>query len=236
MHVDLCMQYSAERAAALLETAVDSGFSGVVWNETVDLRSSAEFQSRICFPAGANFTSRLRGKIKPALMSRQLADLGLEFKEFPLQASRLTVITDEADRLTSLSRLGKFDILAVRPVTEKAFASAVASGPVDIIQVDLTLERLPFSARRQLLLQAARRELYFEFCLDEVLQSQARVRLFFRHLLPFVRFLPHKLILLTTGAASPLSIRGPADLQNLARLAGVKGENLVRRILSQCHL
>ncbi|KAK9325212.1 RNase P subunit p30-domain-containing protein [Lipomyces orientalis] len=140
--------------------------------------------------------------------------------------SRITVVLDDAAQSQALPSLTtKFDILAVRPTTEKLLLAACTSLDIDLISLDLS-QRLPFYLRHRTLGAAVARGIKIEICYSSTTRqgdNNARRNLVANAAALF-RATRGKGIVISSGATSALECRGPYDVANLATLWGFTQE------------
>jgi ribonuclease P/MRP protein subunit RPP1 len=93
----------------------------------------------------------------------------------PRLLSRLTITLDEADQNYSINAssdvLTPFDVVAVRPLTEKAFQTACATLEMDVITLDMST-RLPFYLKHTTLHLAMSRGIFFEITYASALHGE----------------------------------------------------------------
>ncbi|CAK7240655.1 MAG: RNA-binding RNA processing protein rpp1 [Sporothrix thermara] len=150
---------------------------------------------------------------------------------------RATVVVSD---LTVNHRLSAFssayDLVAVRPTTEKAFQAACLSmAEPALISLDLTTY-FPFYFKHRACMAAVRRGVHFEVCYGQALRagdststgadaksgSAARARaLFIANLAGLVRATRGRGIVVSSGARAALDLRGPADVVNLLAVWGL---------------
>ncbi|CAK7235825.1 RNA-binding RNA processing protein rpp1 [Sporothrix curviconia] len=152
---------------------------------------------------------------------------------------RATVVVSD---LTVNHRLGAiaavYDIVAVRPTTEKAFQAACLSmAEPALISLDLTTY-FPFYFKHRACMAAVRRGVHFEVCYGQALRAggdaastagdsaksggAARARaLFIANLAGLVRATRGRGIVVSSGARAALDLRGPADVVNLLAVWGL---------------
>jgi ribonuclease P/MRP protein subunit RPP1 len=127
-------------------------------------------------------------------------------------------------RLPALSQA--YDILAIRPVTEKAFLAACTTlDNHSIISLDLTL-RYAFHFRPKQFMTAIRRGIRFEICYAQAVQdgSAEKRRNFISNTLAIVRATRGRGLLVSSEARSVMGVRAPADVGNLLSVWGVERE------------
>ena len=130
-------------------------------------------------------------------------------------------------RLAELSRA--YDLLAVRPTTEKAFLAACTSLPeAALISLDLTAP-FPFHFRPKPVMAAVRRGLRFEVCYAQALagapgpERQHRAALFVGNLRGLARAAGAggRGLVVSSGGAGAAQLRAPPDVANLLAVWGV---------------
>ncbi|KAL8803933.1 MAG: hypothetical protein Q9182_002900 [Xanthomendoza sp. 2 TL-2023] len=156
---------------------------------------------------------------------------------FPI-ASSLHVLTrctltlsdpSQNHRVTSLST--SYDLLAVRPVSEKTLQQTCLSLPtIDIISLDCTV-RYPFYFRQKTLLAAIERGIRFEICYSQGILGTGEAR---RNLISnatqLVRATKGRGIVISSEAQRALAIRGPWDVVNLGVGWGLRKERAVEAL------
>ncbi|KAL6863136.1 RNA-binding RNA processing protein rpp1 [Amphichorda felina] len=125
-------------------------------------------------------------------------------------------------RLPSLIRA--FDILAVRPLTDKAFQNACLTLDVPLISLDLT-QQFTFHFRPKPCMAAVSRGVRFEICYAQALAADARGRAaFIGNAASLVRATRGRGIIISSDARAALSLRAPADVVNLLSVCGLGNE------------
>lgn len=138
----------------------------------------------------------------------------------------MTLILDDAAQAQALPSLtSKFDILAVRPTSEKLLLAACTNLEIDLISLDLS-QRLPFNLRHRTLGVAVARGIKIEICYaPSTRQGDNNTR---RNLISnaasLYRATRGKGIIISSGAQDALECRSPYDISNLATLWGFTQE------------
>lgn len=134
-------------------------------------------------------------------------------------------------RLPSLA--AAYDLLAIRPLTEKAFQNACLTLDVPLISLDMTAH-FPFHFRPKPCMAAVGRGVRFEICYGQLLAADSRGRSnFIANLTGLVRATRGRGFVISSEAKSALSLRGPADIVNMLNLWGLardKGLEGVRSV------
>ncbi|KAG5984887.1 hypothetical protein E4U55_002642 [Claviceps digitariae] len=125
-------------------------------------------------------------------------------------------------RLQSLANV--YDILAIRPLTEKAFQNACLTLDIPIISLDLTAH-FPFHFRPKPCMAAVTRGVRFEICYAQLFAADSRGRAnFISNATSLFRATRGRGILLSSEAKNALGLRGPADVVNLLSVWGLARE------------
>ncbi|CAM1509994.1 Fc.00g003290.m01.CDS01 [Cosmosporella sp. VM-42] len=125
-------------------------------------------------------------------------------------------------RLPSLA--AAYDILAIRPLTEKGFQNACLTIDVPIISLDLT-QQFPFYFRPKPCMAAVTRGVRFEICYSQSLGADARGRAnFISNATSLIRATRGRGIIISSEARNALSLRAPADIVNLLSVWGLNNE------------
>ena len=130
-----------------------------------------------------------------------------------------------AHRLPELARA--YDLLAVRPTTEKAFAAACTTLPdTALVSLDLAA-RFPFHFRPAPVRAAVRRGVRFELCYAQALAAGVGVErdrlraAFVGNLRGLLRAARGRGLIISSEADGPARLRAPADVANLLAVWGL---------------
>eukprot|EP00741_Cyanophora_paradoxa_P023535 tig00021589_g22737.t1 len=206
MFMDMCVNASGEAELRLRDTVallVKLGYDGCALNTTVT------------------------GKIGP----QHICNLA------PVLLTRITVVVDQPADVYQLNpgnqAVRSYDLVAVRPTSEKAFQLACASADVDIISLDMSA-RLPFTLRHQIVSQAIDRGVFFEITTAPALKDATARRYVISNAIALFRATRGKNLVLSSGATLPIDIRGPYDLINLGTVMGMNHEKSKNAISTSC--
>ncbi|EFQ27830.1 RNase P subunit p30 [Colletotrichum graminicola] len=145
----------------------------------------------------------------------------------PTVLHRVTVVLSDPSQNYRLAALAAaYDLLAVRPTTEKAFQAACLSmAEPSLISLDLT-QHFPFHFRPKPLMAAVSRGVRFEVCYAQVLGApDARARAtFISNLASLVRATKGRGVVVGSEARSALGLRAPNDVVNLLAVWGLASE------------
>ncbi|CAK7265394.1 RNA-binding RNA processing protein rpp1 [Sporothrix epigloea] len=180
----------------------------------------------------STIASPLGGAIADATSSA----LATSSRRIPRILHRATVVISDLAVNHRLSAVAAaYDIVAVRPTTEKAFQAACLNmAEPALISLDLT-SYFSFYFKHRACMAAVRRGVHFEVCYGQALRAgdsstaadaknggAARARaLFVANLAGLVRATRGRGIVVSSGARSALDLRGPADVVNLLAVWGL---------------
>ncbi|CAK7272893.1 RNA-binding RNA processing protein rpp1 [Sporothrix epigloea] len=157
-------------------------------------------------------------------------------RRIPRILHRATVVISDLTvnhRLSAVAAV--YDLVAVRPTTEKAFQAACLNmAEPALISLDLT-SYFSFYFKHRACMAAVRRGVHFEVCYGQALRAgdsstaadvksggAARARaLFVANLAGLVRATRGRGIVVSSGARAALDLRGPADVVNLLAVWGL---------------
>ncbi|GAO16710.1 uncharacterized protein UV8b_07932 [Ustilaginoidea virens] len=194
---------TTERLLQTLSLASSLGYSTVALNQTLEL------------PLPANPTSPFP-PIPPSSPSRQLPSVLLR-ATLPLSDPAASNY-----RLPSLAKV--YDILAIRPLTEKAFQNACLTLDIPIISLDLA-SHFPFHFRPKPCMAAVSRGVRFEICYAQLLTADSRGRAnFISNATGLIRATRGRGIVISSEAKGAIALRGPADVVNLLSVWGLASE------------
>lgn len=139
--------------------------------------------------------------------------------------TRMTLtISDTAQnhRLANLNT--NYEILALRPTTEKTFQLCCSSLECDLISIDLS-QRLPFILKFTTVSSALQRGVRFEICYSPGITGSSDAR---RNLISgaasLIRATRGRGIIISSSARNALGVRAPLDVINLAQVWGLSQE------------
>ncbi|KAH7133273.1 RNase P subunit p30-domain-containing protein [Dactylonectria estremocensis] len=147
-------------------------------------------------------------------------------KKIPSILHRATVpLVDPAVPTFSLPTLvAAYDLVAVQPLTEKAFQSACIHLDIPLISLDLT-QHFPFHFRPKNCMTAVNRGVRFEVSYAQALVADPRGRAtFIGNVTNLIRATRGRGIILSSAAKDVLSLRAPADVVNLLSVWGLPSE------------
>lgn len=162
----------------------------------------------------------------PAAPRNPLPALGADAgPRLPEVLHRVTVpLGDNATHARLPQLAGLYDILAVRPATEKDFTAACLSMDAPaLISLDLT-QHFPFHFRPKPCMAAVNRGLRFEVCYAQVLGAAGDARRranFLGNLGELVRATRGRGLVVSSEARDALGLRAPADVVNLLAVWGL---------------
>ena len=128
--------------------------------------------------------------------------------------------TNSNPRLGQLA--SQYDIIAVRPMTEKALKHTCDSLDVDIISLDLSM-RHSYPFRHGTFSSAIARGIKIELCYGSALQGDPTIkRTVIDNMVQLIRATRGRGLVLSSDAKSVLGIRAPSDIINLADVWGLR--------------
>ncbi|KPM43365.1 hypothetical protein AK830_g3164 [Neonectria ditissima] len=117
-----------------------------------------------------------------------------------------------------------YDLLAIRPTTDKAFQNACLTLDVPLISLDLS-QHIPFHFKPKTCMTAVSRGVRFEICYAQALAADLRGRAaFIGNVNNLVRATRGRGIILSSEAKDALSLRAPADVVNLLSVWSLPSE------------
>lgn len=139
--------------------------------------------------------------------------------------TRLTLTISDASQNHRLASLQPhYDLISLRPTTEKAFQLCCSSLECDLISLDLR-QRLPFVLKFKTVASALQRGVRFEICYSPGIAGGNDGR---RNLISgaaaLIRATRGRGIILSSEAKDALGVRGPYDVINLAQVWGLGQE------------
>ncbi|KAJ3025023.1 UNVERIFIED_CONTAM: hypothetical protein HDU68_007549 [Siphonaria sp. JEL0065] len=204
-----------------------------------ELAASLELLQKYGFKAAAQNT--VVTKLNALRDSRRTPGLAPEVSQNTSDDSfrvleRLTLVLGDDNLnmkmdVASNPKLNNYDLLAVRPETEKAFAHAANNCDVDIIQLDLS-SRLPFYIKKTTVNTAVQKGIFFEVSYAPCIRDQNARRNIIANIQQLLRVTSGKNLILTSDAVKALDLRSPLDILNLAQVFGIP-DNCARDALGK---
>ncbi|KAL8794318.1 MAG: hypothetical protein Q9195_003144 [Heterodermia aff. obscurata] len=205
MFYDLNIPYTASHAELqrILAFSAELGYNVVALNHTITGKLPAEITNAIPSPLPFNPPSSL------TLLRRCTIALS-----DPAQNARLATLA------------AAYDLLALRPLTEKSLGQACHDLECDIISIDLSI-RYPFYFKHKMVADAVKRGIKFEICYAPGILAadggQARRNLI-SNATGLIRATRGRGLIISSEAGKALAVRGPSDLINLACVWGLGQE------------
>ncbi|ELR05878.1 hypothetical protein VC83_06425 [Pseudogymnoascus destructans] len=197
-------------------------------NDTQSLQRVLSFLSEVNYSVIA-LDHRITGAIPSKIVSPIPSPLPFTTPPNLEILTRCTITLSDPShnhRLPSLAQA--YDILAVRPTTEKAFlAACLTLTDASLISLDLT-QRFPFHFRPKPLMTAVKRGVRIELCYSQALQGgSVDRRNVIMNIQSIVRATSGRGLVVSSEARSVLGVRAPADVGNLLAVWGLSGERAV---------
>ncbi|PKK53339.1 hypothetical protein CI102_2130 [Trichoderma harzianum] len=198
-----------DRLLQTLTTAHSLGFATVALNHTLEL------------PFPANPTTPF-----PALPSSSSSGSNNNNKlPHVLHRATLPLADPAASNYRLPSLVSVYDLLAIRPLTEKAFQNACLTLDIPIISLDMA-QHFPFYFRPKPCMAAVSRGVRFEICYSQaLLAADPRGRAnFISNATNLIRATRGRGIIISSEAKSAFGLRAPADIVNLFNVWGLQSE------------
>lgn len=199
MLYDLNVQYTPDlvKLKKTISFLLDLGYTGIAVNYIISGKLPAKLQCPI--------DKRALQNVFPSLTI----------------LTRVTMILDDASQHQNLSPLyTQFDIVSIRPVTEKALQSACTALDIDLISLNVS-QRMGFFLRIKTLCAAVERGIKFEICYGSSTASADARRHVITNAASIFRACRKRGIVVSSEAPSPLACRGPSDVINLLTVWGL---------------
>ncbi|ETS82006.1 hypothetical protein PFICI_07008 [Pestalotiopsis fici W106-1] len=213
MLYDLNLAWSPSTSAAeltrTLKFSANLGYNVVALNHTLSL------------PVPGQITNPI-----PKFDKKASASSLPEDDRLPTVLTRCTVPVSDTSVGHHVPRLvNAYDIVALRPTTDKGFQAACQNiDNAHIISLDLT-QFLNYHFKPTSVMAAVRRGMRFEICYAQALSADARGRAtFIGNVMQLVRATRGRGIVISSEARSAMEVRAPADVVNLLAVWGLATE------------
>lgn len=218
----------------LVKRLLELGWSTVAWNINVNGKANANLHKP---PSTVTIDQMQRKDICRfrSLVSKEPSCMDDNLR----QLTRITLTIDDLFDANSLNTgneaLRAFDIVAANPGNAKIFAYLCQSAEIDIISLDFT-HRLAFGINKKLLDEAVKRGIFFEILYSPMLSSSGSRREVISGCKLIIQYLRGRNIILSSGADSFNSIRGPCDVENIGGILSLSNELSTKSITENCAL
>ncbi|KAL7713947.1 Ribonuclease P protein subunit p30 [Entamoeba marina] len=213
--VDLCVQYNEETYFDITNHSSFNDFRYIAFNIT----------------ATEKYTPSLR---KDLTITNPIPIISTDFTLLPKhkQLRRITITLETVQSIRSINTIGEaFDIVAVNPTTERTFVDCCASIQTDLITFNLH-NQLQFRFHVPTLRTAINRGVFFEINLNPLINSKDGVNTqrFISNATDLVLFTKGKNIILSSGATSKETFKGPYDLVALGVVLGLTRQQAIQSV------
>lgn len=212
---DLCIAHhnDSRETESLISKAVKLGYETIAISSTFLLTNIKKTKLKTSCPSPVDWNEI------PTVKTLKARNKNLKI------LSRLTVPLEENSQMHQLATdtVLSYDILAVRPGTDKIFQQCCGNLDVDIISIDMT-SRLPFYLKLPQVKQAIERGIHFEIVYSPAIRDNTQRRYIISNAMELVRASKGRNIIMSSEAENQMDLRGPYDVANLGRLFGLKEE------------
>lgn len=152
-------------------------------------------------------------------------NLGRDFAEFEGRLniySRITVKIDDPSQCQNIAKFQQiFDLVAVEPLTEKAFQSAISNLDIDIISFNLQ-ERLPCYMKHKALCSAIEKGMFFEIKYTDFLNNKNRAQTI-SNVKQIIRASRNRGLICSSGClvTKPYQLRNINNVQPILKMLGI---------------
>ncbi|PNP55238.1 hypothetical protein THARTR1_04380 [Trichoderma harzianum] len=201
-----------DRLIQTLTTAHSLGFATVALNHTLEL----PFPATPTTPFPSLSSSSSSSSSSDSNNNNKLPHV--------LHRATLPLADPAASNYRLPSLVSVYDILAIRPLTEKAFQNACLTLDIPLISLDMA-QHFPFYFRPKPCMAAVSRGVRFEICYSQALAADPRGRAnFISNATNLIRATRGRGIIISSEAKSAFGLRAPADIVNLFNVWGLQSE------------
>ncbi|TFB02463.1 hypothetical protein CCMA1212_005083 [Trichoderma ghanense] len=208
-----------DRLLQTLTTAHSLGYTTVALNHTLELPFPANPTTPFpSLPPSSSTSSSSSSSSSSTSQNLKLPHI--------LHRATLPLSDPSASNYRLPSLASAYDILAIRPLTEKAFQNACLTLDIPLISLDMA-QHFPFYFRPKPCMAAVARGVRFELCYAQALHANADPRAranFISNATSLVRATRGRGIVISSEAKSAFGLRAPADVVNLFSVWGLQSE------------
>ncbi|XP_060795755.1 ribonuclease P protein subunit p30 [Neoarius graeffei] len=198
----------------MIETAAHLGYSTVAINYVVEPHQNKQ-------------------KIPQPLSVSELCEKLpiVQGKSRPIKVlNRLTVVATDSSHFRPSKN---FDILAVYPKTAKLFHAACMTNDVDIISIAAN-EKQSFHFKRASVNGAIERGVFFEISYTAAIRDSTMKKYTIANAISLVNICKGKNVIMSSGAETPLELRGPYDITNLGLVFSLSEGDAKAAVSTNC--
>lgn len=147
-----------------------------------------------------------------------------EFKDRLKIFTRITLNIDDPSQCQGLAKISQhFDLISIRPLTEKALLLAITNLEIDIISLDLG-KRLPSYLKHKTVCSGIEKGIFFEINYKDMIcingETNSR-KSFFSNTKSLIRASRSRGLIVSSGSTNPLQIRAQFDVVNTLCILGL---------------
>lgn len=165
-------------------------------------------------------------EINPVHVS-ELIDLE-KFRDLQLY-TRLTIIVNDSSKLMNFNKFQSyFNLISIKPMTEKALQLSIINLNIDLISVNLA-SKLNFYLKHKIIGQALKKGIKFEVCYNGLIisQSNSQSRKFLiSNLVQLIRATRSNGIVISSGCNNAVDVRSLHNIVNFFQTLGLKSKNI----------
>ncbi|EGV63516.1 RNA-binding RNA processing protein rpp1 [Yamadazyma tenuis] len=138
--------------------------------------------------------------------------------------TRLTVVVNDSSKLVSFNKFQNyFDLVAIKPVSEKALQLSIINLNIDLISVALS-SRLNFYLKHKIVGQAIKKGVKFEICYDSLISSSSSMsrKHLISNLIQLIRATRSNGVVIAGGCTDAINVRSLNNIVNFFETLGLK--------------
>lgn len=138
--------------------------------------------------------------------------------------TRLTVIVNDSSKLINLNKYQNyFDIIAIKPQTEKSLQNSIINLNIDLISIPLDT-KLNFYIKHKIVGKALEKGIKFEICYGPLISSTSTLtrKLMISNIIQLIRATRSNGLIISSGSKNPINLRSFHNIMNFFQTLGIK--------------
>ncbi|CAH6721261.1 ribonuclease P/MRP protein subunit Rpp1p [[Candida] jaroonii] len=138
--------------------------------------------------------------------------------------TRLTVIVNDSSKLINLNKYQNyFDLIAIKPQTEKSLQNSIINLNIDLISIPLDT-KLNFYIKHKIVGKALEKGIKFEICYGPLISSTSTLtrKLMISNIVQLIRATRSNGLIISSGSKNPINLRSFHNIMNFFQTLGIK--------------
>lgn len=138
--------------------------------------------------------------------------------------TRLTIVVNDSSKLINFNKFQNyFDLIAIKPVLEKALQLSIINLSIDLISINLN-GKLNYYLKHKIIGQALKKGVKFEICYNDLISNSSSInrRFLISNLVQLIRATRSNGLIISSGSTSAINVRSLNNIINFFSTIGLK--------------